>query len=163
LTPIRQGGTGTQSDSAEQPATLPDRYESGNHNVPGILGLGAGVAYLQQRGLADIRRHDQELAGRLIARFLQIGGVTVHGPSELPRRVGVVSISVAGYDPQELAVMLDSACGIQVRAGLHCAALMHRSLGTADRGGTVRFSLGPFTTAEDIDAAAEAIEQAGGG
>jgi cysteine desulfurase family protein len=163
LTPIRQGGTGTQSDRAEQPATLPDRYESGNHNVPGILGLGAGAAYLQQRGLADIRCHDQELTERLIGRFLPIRGVTVHGPRELPRRVGVVSISVAGYDPQELAVLLDSACGIQVRAGLHCAALMHRSLGTADRGGTVRFSFGPFTTNEDIDAAAEAVEQACGG
>lgn len=163
LTPIRQGGTGTQSDSAEQPATLPDRYESGNHNVPGILGLGAGVAYLQQCGLADLRRHDQELTGRFIARLLQIGGVTVYGPGELPRRVGVVSISVAGYDPQELAIMLDSVCGIQVRAGLHCAAQMHHSLGTAARGGTVRFSLGPFTTTEDIDAAAEALEQACGG
>ncbi len=163
LTPIRQGGTGTQSDSAEQPTTLPERYEAGNHNVPGILGLGAGVAYLQQRSLEDVRRHDQELAGRLIARFLQIGGVKIHGTRDLPRRVGVVSISVAGYDPQELAVMLDSACGIQVRAGLHCAALMHRSLGTIDRGGTVRFSFGPFTTTEDIDAAADAVERACGG
>jgi selenocysteine lyase/cysteine desulfurase len=99
----------------------------------------------------------------LIARFLQTGGVKIHGTRDLPRRVGVVSISVAGYDPQELAVMLDSACGIQVRAGLHCAALMHRSLGTIDRGGTVRFSFGPFTTTEDIDAAADAVERACGG
>ncbi len=163
LAPTRQGGTGTHSDSEEQPATLPDRYESGNHNVPGILGLGAGVAYLQQRGLDEIRRHDQELTGRLIARLSTLAGVTIYGPHDLPNRVGVVSIALAGYDPQELAIMLDSACRIQVRAGLHCAAQMHRALGTAARGGTVRFSLGPFTTAEEIDAAAEALEQACGG
>lgn len=160
LAPLRQGGTGTQSDRAEQPTTLPDRYESGNHNVPGILGLGAGVAYLQQRGLEDIRRHDQQLTARLMDRLVQIPGVTVYGPTELARRVGVVSILVAGYDPQELAVILDTACGVQVRAGLHCAALMHRSLGTAARGGTIRFSLGPFTTAADIDTAADAVQQA---
>ena len=82
--------------------------------MPGILGLGAGVAYLQQRGLEDIRRHDQELTARLLGRLSQIAGVTLHGPREPQRRVGVVSISVAGYDPQELAVLLDSACGIQV-------------------------------------------------
>ncbi len=162
LSPLRQGGTGTQSDSAEQPTTMPDRYESGNHNVPGILGLGAGVAYLQQRGLHEIRRHDQEFTARLIERLSPIPGLTVYGPRESARRVGVVSISVAGYDPQEFAVLLDTACGIQVRAGLHCAAWMHQSLGTADRGGTVRFSLGPFTTRGDIDAAAEAVEQACG-
>lgn len=160
LVPVRQGGTGTQSDRAEQPGTLPDRYESGNHNVPGILGLGAGVAYLQQRGLEDIRRHDQQLTARLIGRLSQIAGVTVHGPADLPPRVGVVSISVDGYDPQEFAVLLDAACRIQVRAGLHCAAMMHQSLRTLQRGGTVRFSLGPFTTADDIDTAADAVQQA---
>jgi len=160
LTPVRQGGTGTQSDSDEQPATLPERYESGNPNVPGILGVGAGAAYLQQRGLDAIRRHDQELTGRLIGRLESLAGVTVHGPREPSNRVGVVSISVASYDPQELAVMLDSAGRIQVRAGLHCAAPTHRALGTAARGGTVRFSLGPFTTAAEIDAAADAVEQA---
>jgi cysteine desulfurase family protein len=162
LMPIRQGGTGSRSDSAQQPAELPDRYESGNQNVPGILGLGAGIAYLQQRGVGDIARHDRELTSRLITRLSEVRGVTIYGPRDPAGRVGVVSISIAGYDPQELAMLLDAACGIQVRAGLHCAGLMHRALGTAEGGGTVRFSLGPFTTPEHIDAAAEAVEQAGG-
>jgi len=162
LMPIRQGGTGSRSDSAQQPAELPDRYESGNPNVPGILGLGAGAAYLQQRGGAAICRHERELTSQLVARLSEIPGVTVYGPRDLAPRVGVVSISVAGYDPQELAMLLDAACGIQVRAGLHCAGRMHRALGTAEGGGTIRFSLGPFTILEHIVAAAEAVEQACG-
>jgi len=162
LLPIRQGGTGSRSDSAQQPGELPDRYESGNQNVPGILGLGAGLAYLQQRGVDDIARHDRALTARLIARLSEVPGVTIYGPQDPARRTGVVSISLAGYDPQELAMLLDAAGGIQVRAGLHCAGLMHRALGTAEGGGTIRFSPGPFTTPEHIDAAAEAVEQAGG-
>lgn len=162
LMPIRQGGTGSRSDSAQQPAELPDRYESGNPNVPGILGLGAGAAYLQQRGVEAICRHERELTSQLVARLSEIPGVTVYGPRDLAPRVGVVSISVAGYDPQELAMLLDAAGGIQVRAGLHCAGRMHRALGTAEGGGTIRFSLGPFTILEHIVAAAEAVEQACG-
>lgn len=162
LWPIRQGGTGSRSDEARQPAELPDRYESGNPNAPGILGLGAGVAYLQQRGLEDLRRHESELTSRLVARLAEIPGVTIYGPREAAQRVGVVSISVAAYDPQELAMLLDAACGVQVRAGLQCAGLLHRTLGTAAGGGTLRFSLGPFTTAADVEAAAEAVQQACG-
>lgn len=159
LVPTRQGGTGSHSDSVLQPTEMPDRYEPGNHNVPGILGLGAGVAYLQQRGLTDVRGHDRELTAQLLERLSAIPAVTIFGPREPDQRVGVVSISIAGYEPQELAMMLDTAYRIQVRAGLHCAASMHRALGTAAHGGAVRMSLGPFTTAEHIASAGEAIEQ----
>ena len=159
LRPVRQGGTGTQSASDDQPATMPDKYEPGNHNVPAILGLGAGVAYIAERGMDALRRHDQELTGLLLEGLTSIDGVLVHGPRRLDRRVGVVSITIDGHQPQEVAMMLDAAYAIQVRAGLHCAPRMHEALGTRAGGGTVRFSLGAFNTREDIEAALEAVRE----
>ena len=157
--PVRQGGTGTQSVFDQQPSTMPDKYESGNHNVPAILGLGAGAAFLAERSVQEIRRHDQSLTRALLERLESIDGVTIRGPRELEQRVGVVSITIDGHDPQDFATMLDSAYSIQVRAGLHCAPLMHQALGTAAGGGTVRLSLGAFNTDEDVKAASEAVRE----
>ncbi len=157
LESLRQGGTGTRSEDDQQPDTLPEKYEVGNHNVPGIVGLAAGVAYLEQRSLEQIRNHSQELTEQLLAGFSEIQGLQVYGPTDISQRVGVVSIGLEGYDPQEVAATLDAAYRVQVRAGYHCAALMHRALGTAQSGGTVRFSPGPFTTAADIDVAIAAV------
>jgi cysteine desulfurase family protein len=159
LEPVRQGGTGTQSENDVQPASLPDRYESGNHNVPGLLGLGAGVGHLLERGADDIRRHERHLTESLLQGLRDIEGVTVYGPRDPARRCGVVSLTVRGYDPQEVASLLDASYSIQVRSGLHCAPLMHRALGTADKGGTVRFSVGPFTRDDEIAAATRAVEE----
>jgi cysteine desulfurase/selenocysteine lyase len=159
LLPLRQGGTGTSSDEDVQPSTLPERYESGNHNVPGLVGLGAGVAYLQERTVAALREHEVELTAQLLDGLRAIKGVTLYGPTDPTRRVGVVSFNVEGYNPQELASLLDSAYGVQVRAGLHCAPLMHRALGTLAGGGTVRMSLGPFNTPTDIDQATTAVRE----
>jgi cysteine desulfurase family protein len=159
LSPLRQGGTGTQSEQDVQPDSLPDRYESGNHNVPGILGLGAGVAYLQQQGIDTLRRHEQMLTAQLLAGLRALTGVTVYGPSELEQRVGVVGITVDGWEPQSLATALDTAFRVQVRAGFQCAPLMHRALGTASGGGTIRFSLGALNTTEHIDAAVQAVAE----
>jgi cysteine desulfurase family protein len=156
---FRQGGTGTQSEDDRQPLSLPDKYESGNLNVPGILGLEAGVQFLREHIVSAIRRQETELASRLVEGLGRIEGVTLHGPRDPQMRVGVVSISVAGFDPHEIASTLDAVYAIQVRSGLHCAPLMHRALGTLDRGGTVRLSLGPFTTEEHIDRTVSAIAE----
>jgi selenocysteine lyase/cysteine desulfurase len=159
LEPVRQGGTGTQSENDVQPESLPDRYESGNHNVPGLFGLGAGVSHLLERGGDEIRRHERQLTESLLQGLRDIPGVTVYGPRDPARRCGVVSLTVRGYDPREVASLLDASYSIQVRSGLHCAPLMHRALGTADKGGTVRFSVGPFTQNDDIAASLRAIEE----
>lgn len=159
LEPLRQGGTGTQSDDDHQPATLPDKFESGNHNVPGIVGLGAGIAYLLDRGLDTIQQHEAELTARLLDGLAGIAGLTIHGPRDAAKQVGVVSFSVEGVEPQVFAMMLDASCGVQVRAGIHCAPLMHKALGTADQGGTVRLSVGPFNTAEQIKTAIAAVAE----
>jgi cysteine desulfurase family protein len=159
LDSVRQGGTGTQSEVARQPDELPAKFESGNLNVPGILGLGAGVEFLRSRGLENIERDAQRLTERLFAGFAELPGLRVIGPRAAGGRVPLVSITVAGYDPQEVALSLDAAFRIQVRPGLHCAPAMHEALATLEGGGTVRFSLGVFTSEAEIDAAIGAVAE----
>jgi cysteine desulfurase family protein len=162
LASLRQGGTGSRSEEDRQPEELPDKYESGNLNAPGILGLGAAVDWLHQCGLEAVRRHERELCGRLIEGLRDIAGIQLYGPCDPSRQVGVVSLTVPNLDPQETAAALDAACRIQVRSGLHCAPLMHRALGTLSAGGTVRLSLGPFNTSDEIDAAVVAVKEIAG-
>ena len=159
LKSVRQGGTGSFSDDDRQPEALPDKYEPGNLNVPGILGLGAGIQWLQQQGLPDVRLRAVELTERLLSGLMGTSGVQVHGPSSASERVAVVSLTLAGIDSQELAAALDSAYRIQTRPGIHCAPSMHRALGTLQSGGTVRFSLGAMTTPDEVDAAIDAVRE----
>ena len=158
LLPVRQGGTGTRSDEDIQPTSLPDRYESGNLNVPGIVGLEAGVTEIFSRGVHAIQQHSRELTGRLLEGLREIPGITVYGPPTAEQRAGIVSLNLAGYDPQELASLLDSQWSIQTRAGLHCAPRMHAALGTAPSG-TLRLSTGTFNTADQIDRVLEALRE----
>jgi cysteine desulfurase family protein len=155
----RQGGTGTQSDREEHPDTMPSKFEAGNANVPGIVGLGAGCMYLLERGVASVHAATRQLAEELWNMLATIDGVRRFGPAPPAERVAVVSLNIDGYDPQEVAAALDSAYQVQVRAGLHCAARLHRALGTLESGGTVRLSLGPFNTADQINTAVEAIQE----
>lgn len=156
---LRQGGTGSRSEDDRQPTTLPDKYEAGNHNALGLVGLEAALEFLQQRGIAAIHQHEQELTARLLDGLRGIAGLAVHGPSTPADRVGVVSVSLPGWEPQVLAAVLDENFQIQTRAGLHCAPGAHRAIGTFEQGGTVRFSLGPFNIAEQIDAAIAALRE----
>ena len=157
LEPLRQGGTGSASDEDHQPQWMPDRYESGNLNMPGIAGLAAGVDFVLARNTENLRKHEQELLGRLLDGLREIAGVTVYGPQTADRRVGVVSFNVKGYDPREVAAALDAGYGVQSRAGIQCAPGVHAALGTLERGGTVRFSVGPMTTLGEIDQAVTAL------
>jgi len=157
LETVRQGGTGTQSENDTQPETLPDKYESGNHNVPAIVGLGAAVKELRKTGWKEVEQHSQRLLGQLVDGLREINAVTLHGPANAQRQSAIQSISLAGYDPQEVATLLDAAYSIQVRSGLHCAPLMHQALKTDTSGGTVRLSLGQFNTAEQIEAVVAGI------
>ncbi len=162
LQSVRQGGTGTQSERAQQPDDLPAKFESGNHNVPGILGLGAGVEYLVSRGIAEVEQQGQLQCQRLLDGLAGIRGVRICGPATARERVPVVSIVVEDYDPQEIALGLDAVYRVQTRPGLHCAPRMHASLGTQAHGGTVRFSLGPFSTDTEIDTAVAAVGELAG-
>ena len=159
LRSVRQGGTGSRSFEDIQPEELPDKYESGNLNVPGIVGLKSGVEYLLERGVAAVQEHELELTSRLLAGLDSIPAVRAYGPKSPADRVGVVSLTLDGYDPQEAAAVLDANYGIQVRAGLHCAPLMHKALGTLETGGTVRVSFGPFNTPDDVSSLLNALQE----
>ncbi|MBX3438118.1 MAG: aminotransferase class V-fold PLP-dependent enzyme [Planctomycetaceae bacterium] len=159
VVPVRQGGTGTQSEVSSQPDTLPDRYESGNHNAPGLVGLEAALAWIEAQGVDVLHRHERELSTRLMAELVELPGVHIYGPANDADHVGVVSFDIDGLQPQETATILDQTFGIEVRAGLHCAPLVHEILHTSVRGGTVRMSVGPFTTAAQVDAAAAAVRE----
>jgi cysteine desulfurase/selenocysteine lyase len=156
LQPMRQGGTGTRSDEDVQPASLPDRYESGNLNALGIVGLEAGLAHLAETDIGREAARLAELTRALLAGLAGLPGVTVYGPPADALRLPVISLNVAGFAPQELAALLDVQWSIQSRAGIHCAPRMHAALGTAPLG-TLRLSLGHFTTSDDVSAAIAAI------
>lgn len=156
---LQQGGTGTASFQDRQPESLPDKYESGNLNVPGFVGLLAGVEYVTNRGVDAIAAHARELSGRLRAGLADVPGVRLFGPASAAETVGVLSLALDDFDPQEAAALLDAAHHIQARAGLHCAPLMHRALGTLESGGTLRFSASALNTADEIDTVIGAVRE----
>ncbi len=157
LLPFRLGGTGTRSEEDRQPEMLPDKYEPGNHNLPGLAGLAAAVDWLESQSVEQIHAHLATLTVRLLKGLKAIPGVEIAGPPTEARRTSVVSFRIVGYDPQEVASALEATHGVQGRPGLHCAPRMHEALQTLDGGGTMRLSPGWFTTVEDIDRTCEAI------
>jgi cysteine desulfurase family protein len=158
LTPVRQGGTGAHSEDLEPPVDLPGAFEAGTLNTVGLAGLGAALTALEEAGVETIRAREAALTRRLVAGLAELPKVTLHGPGPDQDRVGVVSVTLAGWDPVDAGAALDAAFGIAVRPGLHCAPLAHRTLGTFPRG-TIRLSLGATTTEDDIDQAIDALRQ----
>lgn len=156
LQTVIEGGTGTASESLDQPDGLPERLESGTQNTPGIAGLGAGASYVLDRGVREIREAEDRQCARLVDALWAMPGIRVLGPSPGRPRASVVSIEMDGVDCVELAAMLESAFDIAVRAGLQCAPSAHAELGTLP-GGALRISPGPFTTDEEVTACLEAI------
>lgn len=154
----KQGGTGTSSEQLRHPETMPERYETGIANAPGLAGLAAGVEFVAERTVAAIHARIRELADRLHQGLAEIPGVKVYGSRE-GDRTGVVSFTLQGFDPQELAAALDAASGIAARAGLHCAPLAHRALGTHESGGTVRLSCSALTRDDEIDTSLAAVRE----
>ena len=158
LTPIVTGGTGSASDLEVQPSYMPDRFESGTPNLPGIYGLQAAVEFLEQTGIAVLREHETMLTARLLERLREVPQIYLAGPWDLTDRVGVVSVDFQTVDNAIAAVRLEQDYNILTRCGLHCAPAAHRTLGTFPQG-TVRFSPGWFTTLEEADAAAAAVAE----
>lgn len=157
LQSLRQGGTGSQSEDDRQPEKLPDKYESGNHNALGIVGLDASLGWIEEQEVAALQAHEAGHIARLLAGLEEIPGVQSLGPTGDNARTGVVSMTIEGFDPQDAAAILDESFGIEVRAGLHCAPRAHEALGSLERGGTVRVSVGAFTTEDDVNAVLSAF------
>lgn len=159
LETLREGGTGSLSEQAVQPDFLPDRYEPGSHNAIGIAGLDAGLAWLLNRGIDDIREHELRLCEQFISGAHGIEHLHLYGPRNLADRVGVFSVRVDGFEPAELSAVLEASFGLLTRSGLHCAPLAHKTIGTYEGGGTTRLSFGPFTTETDVAAAVAALAE----
>ena len=145
--PLILGGTGSASESVRQPDLLPDKYESGTMNLPGIAGLLEGIDYVSRQREA-IHQRECALNDRLRRQLAEIRGLRILGDERAPR-VAITSVVPSGGDSAALADALD-ATGVAVRGGLHCAPAMHSYLGTL-KSGAVRFSPGPYTTERDID------------
>jgi cysteine desulfurase / selenocysteine lyase len=158
MEPIKRGGTGSFSEHEEQPDFLPDRFESGTLNAVGLAGLEAGVRWLIERGVENIRAHEVELARQLIAGLESIRGVTVYGPRDAEQQTATISFNVEGITPSEIGTRLDEEYAILCRVGLHCAPAAHKTIGTFPTG-TVRFGLGAFNTAAEVETALTAVER----
>ncbi|MDD2335044.1 MAG: aminotransferase class V-fold PLP-dependent enzyme [Geobacteraceae bacterium] len=150
LPPLVVGGTGGHSSGEEQPEEMPDRFESGTLNTPGIAGLRAGVEFILSTGIETIRKKEMSLARHLVEGLGRLRGITLYGPAPEKERGGIVSFTVEGRDPAMLGFTLDQEYDIEVRTGLHCAPWAHRTIGTYPAG-TIRVSPGWFTTDQEIE------------
>jgi cysteine desulfurase family protein len=158
LEPLMRGGTGSRSEFQEQPDFMPDKYESGTPNTVGIAGLGAGVRFCLEQGVAHIREKEEGLTRMLIEGLGAITHVLVHGCGDAEKQVAICSFSIRDLAPSAITMELDEEFGIMTRPGLHCAPIAHQTIGTSPEG-TVRLSAGYFTTEEEISLALEAVEK----
>ena len=156
VNPIIAGGTGSASDSESLPEYLPDRFESGTPNLPGIYGWEAALSFVASTGVENLRNHEMGLCQRFLQGLEAIPDVQLCGTTDLSRRVGVISVDFLHRDNAEAAFALEMEHGILTRCGLHCAPSAHKTLDTFPRG-SVRFSLGFSSTEADVDAALAAI------
>ncbi|MCK4306388.1 MAG: aminotransferase class V-fold PLP-dependent enzyme [Candidatus Eisenbacteria sp.] len=152
------GGTGVRSAVPHHPKEYPYRLEAGTQNLAGIAGLSAGIDWIAERGMESIYRHEMELLATLQEGLSEIPGVKIWGPRKLTQRVATMSITVANYDPSDIATILDAEYNIQTRPGLQCAPLIHEHLGIAPRG-SVRLSVGPFNTRKHVETVIKAVAE----
>jgi selenocysteine lyase/cysteine desulfurase len=152
----RFGGTGIESRSLIHTQTFPHRLEAGTLNLMGIIGLSAGLDFVISQGMDSIHQREMRLLERMRDGLSGIGGMELVCGDDLTDHVGLLTFNLKGMDPEDLGAILDGDFGIMGRVGLHCAPLVHESMGTWPEGG-MRFSLGPFNTADDVNRAVEAV------
>lgn len=157
MTPLISGGTGSISHLETVPDFLPDRFEAGTLNLPGIFGLFAGLTFIKKEGIVNIRKKEAKLTDLFISEISGIHGLRIIGHEKSGDFLGVVSVCFENTDNASAAAALESDFGIRTRVGLHCAPSAHKSLGTYPEG-SVRFSFGYFNTEEDVLAAAKAVK-----
>jgi cysteine desulfurase family protein len=153
-----EGGTGSFSESEIHPDILPDKFESGTMNIPGIYGLNAAIKFINSIGMDVIRNKEEELSRKFLNNILNIEGVKLSGLHKVEGRTAVFSINFDNIDNSEAGFILDRDYGIMTRVGLHCAPSAHKTLNTFPSG-SVRFSFGYFNTMEDIDYISNALQK----
>ena len=161
IEPLIAGGTGSISHTEGIPEFMPDRFEAGTPNLPGIVGLHAALSWIERTGMENIREHELMLTDRFLSGLKEMeadGCIRLLGRRDCQSRTGVVSIQTNNLDIAQAAYLLDSRYGIMTRVGLHCAPAAHRTLGTYPTG-TIRFSFGYPNTPEDVDAVLRALRE----
>ena len=158
LTPLIAGGTGSFSHLETLPTHMPDAFESGTLNLPGIIGLNEGLAYIESQGMENIHNHELVLTQSFLEGLQSIDGINIVGKQNIQDRTAVVSITIDGMDPASITYELESTYHIMTRVGLHCAPRAHQTLGTYPEG-TVRFSFGYANTHEDVESALSALHR----
>ena len=158
MVPYLSGGTGSQSDSLDMPVNLPDKYESGTMNLPGIIGLHAALSYIEETGIEDIHDKKMELTAYFLEKLREFPNIRVVGKQDVQDRVAVVSLDFQGEDNAIIAFELEQNYGIMTRVGLHCAPIAHQSLHTYPQG-TVRFAFSASNTKEEIDRCIEGFRE----
>ena len=157
IDPVISGGTGSLSDSEEIPTFLPDRFESGTLNLPGIIGLHQALIYLKEAGIDNMRNEKMEITKYFLDQVKEIEGVRIAGKKTVEGRLGVVSIDFEGFDNSIVSFYLSNKYNIMTRVGMHCAPRAHKTLKTFPQG-TVRFSFSHFNTKEEVDICIDAIK-----
>ena len=158
MTPLISGGTGSRSDSEEVPDFMPDRFESGTMNLPGIAGLHRALTYLEEYGIENIARQELAICQRFIDGALTLPDTRVVGKLDTQDRAAIVSLDFQKMDNAEVSFLLDNQYGVMTRCGLHCAPRAHKSLGTFPQG-TVRFSFSHHNTPEEVDICIEGLRK----
>ncbi len=158
IRPLVVGGSGVHSFDERHPAQMPTALEAGTLNVPGLAGLCAGVQWILEQGVETLCAKEAELARLFYQNIRELPGVTIYGDPEMALRAPIISLNLDGEDSARVADLLWEDYGICVRAGAHCAPLMHKALGTAEQG-TVRFSFSHFNTEQQVLAAAQAVRE----
>lgn len=158
MTPLISGGTGSRSDSEEVPDFMPDRFESGTMNLPGIAGLHRALTYLEEYGIENIARQELAICQRFIDGSLTLPDTRVVGKLDTQDRAAIVSLDFQKMDNAEVSFLLDNQYGVMTRCGLHCAPRAHKSLGTFPQG-TVRFSFSHHNTPEEVDTCIEGLRK----
>lgn len=158
LSPFIEGGTGSLSELEEQPHYMPDKFEAGTLNIPGIFGLNAAIKYINKCGISSIEEHELFLTNTLIEGLKDINSINIIGKKDTKMRTSCVSIDIEEEDLGIAAYTLSKDFGIMTRCGLHCAPTAHKTLGTFPRG-TIRFSIGLFNTIDDIHACIDALKK----
>ena len=156
LTPVIAGGTGSFSHLETMPTHMPDAFEAGTLNLPGIIGLNEGLSYIEAVGMKNIHNHELALTKTFLEGLRSITGINIIGKQDIQDRTAIVSITIDGMDPASIAYELESTYHIMTRVGLHCAPRAHQTLGTYPEG-TVRFSFGYANTHEDVEATLSAL------
>ena len=158
LTPLIAGGTGSFSHLETMPTHMPDAFEAGTLNLPGIIGLNEGLDYIESQGMENIHNHELALTQSFLEGLQSIDGINIVGKQNIQDRTAVVSITIDGMDPASIAYELESNYHIMTRVGLHCAPRAHQTLETYPEG-TVRFSFGYANTHKDVETALSALHR----